>query len=65
MTAVPSALRSSVRMCGSEEPCWGLSAPGPTLLLSLLLSAAPSGLLGEETRQVRGYSNRCFRKWNT
>nr|XP_036872658.1 glycosylated lysosomal membrane protein isoform X2 [Manis javanica] len=39
-------------MCGSEEPCWGLSAPGPTLLLSLLLSAAPSGLLGEETRQV-------------
>ncbi|XP_059530844.1 glycosylated lysosomal membrane protein isoform X2 [Myotis daubentonii] len=40
-------------MCSCEEPRWGwgLCAPGPVLLLSLLL-AAPFGLLGEETRQV-------------
>uniref|UniRef100_A0A8C9DSD0 Glycosylated lysosomal membrane protein n=1 Tax=Prolemur simus TaxID=1328070 RepID=A0A8C9DSD0_PROSS len=31
---------------------WGHRAPSPMLLLSLLLSAAPFGLLGEETRQV-------------
>lgn len=43
-------------MCGSEGPRWGWGhhAPGPTLLLSVLVSAAPLGLLGEETRQVRG-----------
>lgn len=37
-----------------EEPPWGWGhrAPGPTLLLSLLLAAAPRGLLGEEARQV-------------
>ncbi|XP_049490754.1 glycosylated lysosomal membrane protein isoform X3 [Panthera uncia] len=41
-------------MCGSEGPRrgWGRCAPSPTLLLSLLASAAPLGLLGEETRQV-------------
>ncbi|XP_049736737.1 glycosylated lysosomal membrane protein isoform X2 [Elephas maximus indicus] len=41
-------------MCGCGEPSWGwgLCAPSPILLLSLLLSAAPFGLLGEETRQV-------------
>ncbi|XP_015427247.1 PREDICTED: glycosylated lysosomal membrane protein isoform X2 [Myotis davidii] len=40
-------------MCSCEEPRWGWGhcAPGPILLLSLLL-AAPLGLLGEETRQV-------------
>ncbi|XP_005867644.1 PREDICTED: glycosylated lysosomal membrane protein isoform X2 [Myotis brandtii] len=40
-------------MCSCEEPRWGWGrcAPGPILLLSLLL-AAPFGLLGEETRQV-------------
>nr|KAF6316046.1 glycosylated lysosomal membrane protein [Pipistrellus kuhlii] len=40
-------------MCSCEEPRWGWGhcAPSPILLLSLLL-AAPSGLLGEETRQV-------------
>lgn len=40
-------------MCNCEEPRWGWGhcAPGPILLLSLLL-AAPLGLLGEETRQV-------------
>ncbi|XP_077012575.1 glycosylated lysosomal membrane protein isoform X1 [Tamandua tetradactyla] len=31
---------------------WGCCVPNPLLLLSLLLSAAPFGLLGEETRQV-------------
>ncbi|XP_004619261.1 glycosylated lysosomal membrane protein [Sorex araneus] len=31
---------------------WGRSAPSPGLVLSLLLSAVPLGLLGEETRQV-------------
>lgn len=43
-------------MCGSEGPRWGWGhrAPGPTLLLSVLVSAAPLGLQGEETRQVRG-----------
>ncbi|XP_057582463.1 glycosylated lysosomal membrane protein isoform X2 [Hippopotamus amphibius kiboko] len=37
-----------------EEPCrgWGPCAPSPVLLLSLLMTAAPFGLLGEETRQV-------------
>ncbi|XP_023598373.1 glycosylated lysosomal membrane protein isoform X2 [Trichechus manatus latirostris] len=41
-------------MCGCGEPrwAWGRCAPSPMLLLSLLLSAAPFGLLGEETRQV-------------
>ncbi|XP_047697080.1 glycosylated lysosomal membrane protein isoform X2 [Prionailurus viverrinus] len=41
-------------MCGSEGPRrgWGRCAPSPLLLLSLLASAAPLGLLGEETRQV-------------
>ncbi|XP_045640156.1 LOW QUALITY PROTEIN: glycosylated lysosomal membrane protein [Ursus americanus] len=41
-------------MCGSEGPRWGWGhrAPGPTLLLSVLVSAAPLGLQGEETRQV-------------
>ncbi|XP_007946799.1 glycosylated lysosomal membrane protein [Orycteropus afer afer] len=41
-------------MCGSGNPCWGCGrcAPSPMLLLSLLLFAAPFGLLGEETRQV-------------
>nr|XP_014692465.1 glycosylated lysosomal membrane protein [Equus asinus] len=41
-------------MCGCEEPRWGWGhcAPSPMLLLSVLLSAAPFGLLGEETRQV-------------
>ncbi|XP_042781654.1 glycosylated lysosomal membrane protein isoform X2 [Panthera leo] len=41
-------------MCGSEGPRrgWGRCAPSPMLLLSLLASAAPLGLLGEETRQV-------------
>ncbi|XP_048212512.1 glycosylated lysosomal membrane protein [Perognathus longimembris pacificus] len=41
-------------MCGCGEPRlgWGHCAPSPMLLLSLLLSAAPFGLLGEETRQV-------------
>ncbi|XP_054419307.1 glycosylated lysosomal membrane protein [Pteronotus mesoamericanus] len=40
-------------MCCCEEPRrgWGRSDPSPILLLSLL-SAAPFGLLGEETRQV-------------
>ncbi|XP_070253076.1 glycosylated lysosomal membrane protein isoform X2 [Myotis yumanensis] len=40
-------------MCSCEEPRWGWGhcAPGPILLLTLLL-AAPFGLLGEETRQV-------------
>uniref|UniRef100_A0A8C8WWN6 Glycosylated lysosomal membrane protein n=1 Tax=Panthera leo TaxID=9689 RepID=A0A8C8WWN6_PANLE len=41
-------------MCGSEGPRrgWGRCAPSPMLLLSLLASAAPLGLLGEETRQL-------------
>lgn len=41
-------------MCSCEEPRrgWGRCAPSPVLLLSLLLSAAPLGLRGEETRQV-------------
>ncbi|XP_012514050.1 PREDICTED: glycosylated lysosomal membrane protein isoform X2 [Propithecus coquereli] len=41
-------------MCGYGQRCWGWGhrAPSPMLLLSLLLSAAPFGLLGEETRQV-------------
>ncbi|XP_072802471.1 glycosylated lysosomal membrane protein isoform X2 [Vicugna pacos] len=41
-------------MSGCEEPCrgWGHCAPSPVLLLSLLLTTAPFGLLGEETRQV-------------
>ncbi|XP_069846270.1 glycosylated lysosomal membrane protein [Dipodomys merriami] len=41
-------------MWGCTEPClgWGHFAPSPVLFLSLLLSAAPFGLLGEETRQV-------------
>ncbi|XP_016021732.2 glycosylated lysosomal membrane protein isoform X2 [Rousettus aegyptiacus] len=40
-------------MGSREGPCWGWGccAPGPVLLLSLLW-AAPSALLGEETRQV-------------
>ncbi|KAM8817890.1 glycosylated lysosomal membrane protein isoform 1-T1 [Rhynchonycteris naso] len=40
-------------MCSCEGPRWGWGhyAPTPILLLSLL-SAAPFGLLGEETRQV-------------
>ncbi|XP_077620297.1 glycosylated lysosomal membrane protein isoform X2 [Crocuta crocuta] len=41
-------------MCGGEgpRPGWGRCAPSPVLLLSLLASAAPHSLLGEETRQV-------------
>ncbi|KAM5200870.1 glycosylated lysosomal membrane protein isoform 1-T1 [Hipposideros larvatus] len=41
-------------MCSCEEPHggWGRCAPSPMLFLSLLLSAAPLGLLGEEARQV-------------
>ncbi|XP_008057322.1 glycosylated lysosomal membrane protein isoform X2 [Carlito syrichta] len=41
-------------MCGCALRCWGWGpwAPGPTLFLGLLLSAAPFGLHGEETRQV-------------
>lgn len=41
-------------MGSCEEPCrgWGHYVPSPVLLLSLLLTAAPFGLLGEETRQV-------------
>ncbi|XP_035578465.1 glycosylated lysosomal membrane protein-like isoform X2 [Zalophus californianus] len=41
-------------MCCREGPRWGRGhcAPSPTLLLGLLMSAAPLGLLGEETRQV-------------
>uniref|UniRef100_A0A2K6GT93 Glycosylated lysosomal membrane protein n=1 Tax=Propithecus coquereli TaxID=379532 RepID=A0A2K6GT93_PROCO len=41
-------------MCGYGQRCWGWGhrAPSPMLLLSLLLSAAPFGLLGEETRQL-------------
>ncbi|XP_047560626.1 glycosylated lysosomal membrane protein isoform X2 [Lutra lutra] len=41
-------------MCSGEGPrwCWGRGAPSPTLLLSLLASVAPLGLLGGETRQV-------------
>ncbi|XP_030887540.1 glycosylated lysosomal membrane protein isoform X3 [Leptonychotes weddellii] len=41
-------------MGGREGPGWsrGRCAPSPTLLLGLLMSAAPLGLLGEETRQV-------------
>ncbi|XP_019518165.1 PREDICTED: glycosylated lysosomal membrane protein isoform X2 [Hipposideros armiger] len=41
-------------MCSCEEPHggWGRCAPSPILFLSLLLSAAPLGLLGEEARQV-------------
>ncbi|XP_039107412.1 glycosylated lysosomal membrane protein [Hyaena hyaena] len=41
-------------MCGREgpRPGWGRCAPSPVLLLSLLASAAPHSLLGEETRQV-------------
>ncbi|XP_045732590.1 glycosylated lysosomal membrane protein isoform X3 [Mirounga angustirostris] len=41
-------------MGGREGPRWGRGrcAPSPTLLLGLLVSAAPLGLLGEETRQV-------------
>nr|KAF6396727.1 glycosylated lysosomal membrane protein [Rousettus aegyptiacus] len=40
-------------MGSREGPCWGWGccAPGPVLLLSLLW-AAPSALLGEETRQL-------------
>uniref|UniRef100_A0A8C3W812 Glycosylated lysosomal membrane protein n=1 Tax=Catagonus wagneri TaxID=51154 RepID=A0A8C3W812_9CETA len=41
-------------MSSCEELCrgWGPCAPSPMLLLSLLLTASPLGLLGEETRQV-------------
>ncbi|CAK7309835.1 Glycosylated lysosomal membrane protein [Vulpes lagopus] len=41
-------------MCGHEGPRWGWGrcAPSSMLLLIQLLSAAPFGLLGEETRQV-------------
>ncbi|KAF6292906.1 glycosylated lysosomal membrane protein [Rhinolophus ferrumequinum] len=41
-------------MCSCEEPRrgWGRCAPSPMLLLSLLLSAAPLGLRGEDARQV-------------
>ncbi|XP_040854339.1 glycosylated lysosomal membrane protein isoform X3 [Ochotona curzoniae] len=41
-------------MCGCSEPGWGWGhrAPGPMLLLGLLLFSAPFGLLGEETRLV-------------
>ncbi|XP_032701014.1 glycosylated lysosomal membrane protein [Lontra canadensis] len=41
-------------MCSGEGPRWrwGRGAPSPTLLLSLLASAAPLDLLGGETRQV-------------
>ncbi|XP_062962334.1 glycosylated lysosomal membrane protein isoform X2 [Cynocephalus volans] len=41
-------------MCDCGEPRWGWGhcALSPMLLLSLLLSAAPFGLLGEKTRQV-------------
>ncbi|XP_062048469.1 glycosylated lysosomal membrane protein isoform X1 [Lepus europaeus] len=38
--------------CGGLRWGWGRCAPSPMLLLSLLLSSAPFGLLGEETRQV-------------
>ncbi|XP_075419418.1 glycosylated lysosomal membrane protein isoform X1 [Tenrec ecaudatus] len=41
-------------MRGSREPGWGWGrcTPSPMLFVSLLLSAAALGLLGEETRQV-------------
>ncbi|KAM6167103.1 glycosylated lysosomal membrane protein isoform 2-T2 [Erethizon dorsatum] len=41
-------------MCSCGEPRWGWGhcAPSPMLLLILLLSTAPFGLLGEETRQL-------------
>ncbi|XP_004480679.1 glycosylated lysosomal membrane protein [Dasypus novemcinctus] len=41
-------------MCGCVEHRWGwrCCAPNPMLFLGLFLSAAPSGLLGEDTRQV-------------
>lgn len=41
-------------MSGYEKPSrgWGFCAASPVLLS--LLMAAPLGLLGEETRQVRG-----------
>ncbi|KAM6217188.1 glycosylated lysosomal membrane protein [Rhynchocyon petersi] len=41
-------------MCswGEIHRGWGPCAPSPVLLLSLLLSVAPFGLLGEETRRV-------------
>lgn len=41
-------------MCGWEARGWGWGrrAPSPWLILSLLLSAMPLGILGEETRQV-------------
>ncbi|KAM5257126.1 glycosylated lysosomal membrane protein [Ctenodactylus gundi] len=39
-------------MCNCGEPRWGWGHPSPVLLLSLLLSTAPFGLLGEEARQV-------------
>lgn len=50
-------------MGSRERPCWGWGccAPGPVLLLSLLW-AAPSALLGEETRQVSGLSGSSLRK---
>ncbi|XP_005006233.1 glycosylated lysosomal membrane protein isoform X3 [Cavia porcellus] len=38
--------------CGALRRGWGHCAPSPILFFSLLLSAAPFGLLGEETRQV-------------
>ncbi|KAI2519685.1 glycosylated lysosomal membrane protein [Homo sapiens] len=42
-------------MRGSVECTWGWGhcAPSPLLLWTLLLFAAPFGLLGEKTRQVR------------
>lgn len=53
---VSSALCKWGRMWGHEGPRWGWGrcAPSSMLLLIQLLSAAPFGLLGEETRQVRG-----------
>ncbi|XP_004871258.1 glycosylated lysosomal membrane protein isoform X2 [Heterocephalus glaber] len=38
--------------CGESRRGWGPYAPSPVLFLSLFVSAAPFGLLGEETRQV-------------
>ncbi|XP_005411726.1 PREDICTED: glycosylated lysosomal membrane protein [Chinchilla lanigera] len=38
--------------CGEPRRGWRRCTPSPMLLLSLLLSTAPFGFLGEETRQV-------------
>lgn len=53
--ALPPSLTSCGCMFRCWEPQWGWvpCAPTPWLLLSLLVCAAPFGLQGEETRQVR------------